>query len=93
ALDELPYDRRVLALGANPGREWESEGVLTYHGGRDSADYRMLLHQLREGQVSRVAFVKPAGASWPLPLYDLALTTAAGCADQAGVQLSLVTPE
>ncbi len=91
--EELPYDRLVLALGAHPEREWESEGVLTYHGGRDSADYRMLLHQLREGQVSRVAFVKPAGASWPLPLYDLALTTAAECADQAGVELSLVTPE
>jgi sulfide:quinone oxidoreductase len=45
--------------------------------------------------VNKVAFVKPAGASWPLPLYDLALLTAADCAahDRSGVALSLITPE
>ena len=50
---------------------------------------------LREGRVRKLAFVKPAGASWPLPLYDLALMTAAECAVQrrVGVELSLVTPE
>lgn len=42
-----------------------------------------------------MAFVKPGGASWPLPLYDLALMTAAECAayDRPAVELSLVTPE
>ena len=59
--DALPYDRLVLALGAHPEREWHSEGVLTYHGGRDGPSFRLLLHQLREGRVSKVAFVKPAG--------------------------------
>jgi sulfide:quinone oxidoreductase len=69
--------------------------VLTYHGRRDGANYELLLHQLLEGQISRVAYVKPAGASWPLPLYDLALMTAAHCAahGRSGVDLSLVTPE
>jgi sulfide:quinone oxidoreductase len=93
--ESLSYDMLVLALGARPQREWHAEGVLTYHGGRDGPNYRMLLHQLREGRVQRVAFVKPAGASWPLPLYDLALMTAADCAahgrPEAG--LSLITPE
>jgi sulfide:quinone oxidoreductase len=93
--EELPYDRLVLALGAHPEREWHSDGVLTYHGGRDGPNYRLLLHQLRQGQVNKLAFVKPAGASWPLPLYDLALMTAAECAahERSEVQLSLVTPE
>jgi sulfide:quinone oxidoreductase len=93
--DELRYDRLVLALGARPEREWQSKQVLTYHGGRNEADYRLLLHQLREGRVDKLAFVKPAGASWPLPLYDLALMTAADCAahDRSEVELSLVTPE
>jgi sulfide:quinone oxidoreductase len=93
--DELAYDTLVLALGAHPKSEWESEDVLTYHGRRDGPSYRMLLHQLREGRVQRVAFVKPAGASWPLPLYDLALMTAADCAahDRAEIELSLITPE
>ena len=93
--DALAYDRLVLAPGAHPAREWHSEGVLTYHGGRDGPRYRSLLHQLREGRVDRLAFVRPAGASWPLPLYDLALMTAADCAahKRSEVELSLVTPE
>jgi sulfide:quinone oxidoreductase len=93
--ESLRYDALVLALGAHPRREWESDGVLTYHGRRDGPNYRKLLHQLREGQVQRVAFVKPGGASWPLPLYDLALMTAADCAahDRPGVELTLITPE
>ena len=100
--DELPYDRLVLALGAHPELgewhsegEWRSETVLTYHGGRDSSNYRLLLHQLREGRVNKLAFVRPAGPSWPLPLYDLALMTAADCAahNRSEVELSLITPE
>jgi sulfide:quinone oxidoreductase len=93
--DELPYGSLVLALGAHPAREWESEGVLTYHGNRDAPQYRLLLHQLREGRFNKLAFVKPGGASWPLPLYDLALMTAAesAAADRSEVELSLITPE
>ena len=93
--DELPYDTLVLALGAHPTREWHSKHVLTYHGGRDGPNFRLLLHQLREGRVDKVAFVKPAGASWPLPLYDLALMTAADSVahNRSGVELSLITPE
>jgi sulfide:quinone oxidoreductase len=93
--ESLSYDMLVLALGAHPHREWHAEGVLTYRGGRDGPNYRMLLHQLREGRVHSVAFVKPTGASWPLPLYDLALMTAADGAahDRPEMELSLITPE
>ena len=92
--EDVPYDMLVLTLGAHPEREWHSPDVLTYHGGRDGPSYRLLLHQLLEGRVNKVAFVKPAGASWPLALYDLALLTAATCAahDRSGVELSLITP-
>lgn len=92
--DELLYDWLVLALGARPTREWRSEGVLTYHGGRDGPNYRLLLHQLREGRVNKLAFVKPPGPSWPLPLYDLALMTADYAThNHSRVDLSLITPE
>jgi sulfide:quinone oxidoreductase len=93
--DVVRYDMLVLALGAHPEREWHSRDVLTYHGGRDGPNYRLLLKQLREGRINKLAFVKPAGPSWPLPLYDLALLTAAKCAanDRSGVELSLITPE
>jgi sulfide:quinone oxidoreductase len=93
--DQLPYDMLVLALGAHAAREWHSDDVLTFHDGRDGPEYRLLLNHLREGRVHKLAFVKPAGASWLLPLYDLALMTAAECAaqDQSDVELSLITPE
>jgi sulfide:quinone oxidoreductase len=92
---ELPYDMLVLAVGARDFAAWRSDGVLTYRDGRDSPGYRLLLRRLRDGQISRVAFVRPAGPTWPLPLYDLALLTSADCAAHGrhGVELSLVTPE
>ena len=93
--DEIHFDKLVLALGAHPEREWDSEGVLTYHDGRDGPQYRLLLHELRDGRINQLAFVKPAGPSWPLPLYDLVLMTAADCAahDRSDAELSLITPE
>jgi sulfide:quinone oxidoreductase len=93
--DALAYDMLVLTIGARAGRQWRSDGVLTYRDGRDGPGYRLLLARLRQGLVNRVAFVKPAGPSWPLPLYDLAFMTAADCAahERSEVELSLVTPE
>jgi sulfide:quinone oxidoreductase len=100
--ERLSYDRLVVALGAHP-EQWLSRSlthrgrsqVLTYAGARDNPDLAQLLDRVRDGSVSKLAFVKPAGASWPLPLYDLALLTAAECAAQrrSEVELSLVTPE
>ena len=90
---ELAYDMLVLALGARPDREWHIDGVLTFRDGRDGPAYRLLLHQLREGRVNKLAFVKPTGPGWPLPLYDLALMTAAAAHHRPEVELSLVTPE
>jgi sulfide:quinone oxidoreductase len=93
--DVLSYDILVIAVGARPDREWGTQDVLTYRDGRDSAGYRLLLHQLHEGRHHRLAFVKPAGPTWPLPLYDLALLTAADLAahGRSEVELALVTPE
>ena len=90
---ELAYDMLVLALGARPEREWHTDGVLTFHDGRDGPAYRLLLHRLREGRIDKLAFVKPTGTSWPLPLYDLALMTAAATRHRRGAVLTLVTPE
>ena len=93
--DRLAYEMLVLAVGARPGRQWNSPDVLTFHDGNDGPDYELLLRRLDEGRVKRVAFVQPAGPSWPLPLYELALMTAARCSARglSGVELSLFTPE
>jgi sulfide:quinone oxidoreductase len=98
----LSYDSLVVALGAHP-EQWLSHPsshrggshVLTYTGARDNPGFAQLLGGVRDGAVNRLAFVKPAGATWPLPLYDLALMTAAECAasGRSDVELTLVTPE
>jgi sulfide:quinone oxidoreductase len=98
----LSYDRLVVALGAHP-EQWLSRSltdrgrsrVLTYSGAPDNPDFAQVMERVRDGRVKKLAFVKPAGASWPLPLYDLALMTAADCAShgRCEVELSLVTPE
>ena len=92
ANDEIPYDTLVLTLGAQS--EWQPAGE-SYCDGHNSETIRLLLHQLVERRISKVAYVKPPGTSWPLPLYDLALKTAAHCAAHGrdGVELTLVTPE
>jgi sulfide:quinone oxidoreductase len=92
--DELPYDYLVLALGARPDGPWYADRMLTYRDGRDAAAYRLLLSSLRRRSVRRLAFVKPAGRTWPLPLYGLALMTAADSVrEQAPIDISFVTPE
>jgi len=98
----LSYDSLVVALGAHP-EQWLSRPsshrggshVLTYTGARDNPGVAQLLEGVKDGAVNRLAFVKPPGPSWPLPLYDLALMTAAESATPASsqVELSLVTPE
>jgi sulfide:quinone oxidoreductase len=94
---ELPYEMLVLAVGARrPERTWPPDGQLTFYDDRDVPAYALLLGHLRTGRVNKVAFVRPAGVSWPLPLYDLALLTAADCASHgrsAQVELNLITPE
>jgi sulfide:quinone oxidoreductase len=91
---ELPYDHLVLALGARPEGCPGTGHVLTYRDGRDAAAYRLLLGRLRERRLRSLAFVKPMGPSWPLPLYGLALMTAADCASAgAPIEITFVTPE
>jgi sulfide:quinone oxidoreductase len=89
----LPYDRLVLATGAHVRQS--SSNALIYRDGRDGPNYRLVLNHLRDARVDRIAFVKPPGTTWPLPLYELALMTAADCAahGRSDVEVSLVTPE
>jgi sulfide:quinone oxidoreductase len=89
----VPYDVLVCALGAEP-RAW-LPGALTFAGPDAVADVRGLLDRLASGAISRVVFAAPPGAAWTLPLYELALLTAAWTAEQGvhEAELSVVTPE
>jgi sulfide:quinone oxidoreductase len=91
--EELGYDVLLLALGALP-RE-AVPGALTFRGPQDSAALAALLDRTTAGEVNRIAFVVPAGASWPLPLYELAILTGEYLAAHGtrGVEIVFVTPE
>jgi sulfide:quinone oxidoreductase len=55
----------------------------------------VLLERATAGNIRRIAFVVPAGISWPLPLYELALQTGTYLDDRGtrGVEIVIVTAE
>ncbi len=90
--EELNFDALVVATGAR--RQAWLPGALTFGGHEDVDAYRVLLDELAAGTVERVLFAVAPGPSWTLPLYELALLTAAWLAERGiiGVELSLATP-
>ena len=90
---ELGYDVLLLALGARP-RDAVS-GALTFRGPQDSAAFAALLEKITAGEARRIAFAVPAGTSWPLPLYELAILTSEYLTAHGtrGVEITLATPE
>jgi sulfide:quinone oxidoreductase len=89
----LSYDVLLVCIGALPVTA--IPGSVTIQGPGYTGRFRAVLRELEEGHVRHVAFAVPPGASWPLPLYELALMTAAHLAerDVSGTRISLVTPE
>jgi sulfide:quinone oxidoreductase len=93
SVGEISYDVLLVAVGAIPTDA--VPGALTFRGPADTERIRGLLEEIAAGAVRRVAFAVPWGAVWSLPIYELALMTAAhlGAHQIQGVELSLVTPE
>jgi sulfide:quinone oxidoreductase len=90
---ELPFDVLLVAIGARAVTA--IPGSVMIQGPGYTGRFRTVLHELVSGEVRHVMFALPPGATWPLPLYELALMTAAHVAEREvpNVQLSLVTPE
>jgi sulfide:quinone oxidoreductase len=90
---ELGYDALLVAVGARAGVALEE--AITIKGPAYTGRFRTLLGQLDEHRIRRIAFAVPPGATWPLPLYELALMTAAHVRERGlrKVELRLVTPE
>lgn len=91
--EEVAYDALVVATGARPTR-W-LEGAVTFAGNPDVDAIKAVLGRIRAGEVEDLVFASPPGASWTLPLYELALLTAAWVADEGitSVRLALATAQ
>jgi sulfide:quinone oxidoreductase len=89
----LSYDLLVIAVGGIP--VVTLPGSLSIGSSGYSARFRSLLRQLEARRIRRLAFAVPSTVSWPLPVYELALMTAAHAAklSLSDIKLSVVTPE
>jgi sulfide:quinone oxidoreductase len=87
------YDALVLALGAR-ARE-AVPGAVTFRGTDDEPEFARVLERASSGRLRQLAFVVPPAVTWPFPLYELALLTAAHLRlhGKGDVELALVTPE
>jgi sulfide:quinone oxidoreductase len=82
----VPYDALLIAVGARPGPGLP--GALHFAGSRDVEALRAALDEL--GPRPRILFATGAGVGWTLPLYELALLTAARHPDAS---VGIATPE
>lgn len=89
----LGYELLLLAIGARA--TVSIPGSVSIQGPGYTSRFRTVLRELEERRVRRVTFAVPSGASWPLPLYELALLTGARVRERGlrKVELRLVTPE
>jgi sulfide:quinone oxidoreductase len=86
------YDALLLALGARP--EPALPGTIAFAGPRDVLAVRQAIEGLDAGRRHTIVFVAPAGVTWTLPLYELALMTARyGREHHLDLRLELVTRE
>ena len=69
------YDALLIAAGARP--DSSVPGAFTFRGPADSGAFAVLLDELEGGGTHRIVFALPGGVGWALPLYELALQTAA----------------
>jgi sulfide:quinone oxidoreductase len=85
----LPFDALAIATGAVSAGSFP--GALDFGESADVKRFKELLARLESGEFRRLAFALPHDLpTWPLPLYELALMTAARV---PAAEIVLVTPE
>jgi sulfide:quinone oxidoreductase len=85
---ELGYDVLLIAIGGHAADA--IHGALTFRGHAEGRAIRRIL----DDPPHSIAFAAPAGAVWPLPLYELALLAAAELRrGAASTTVTLATPE
>ncbi len=88
----VAFDALLVAVGAKAVAAVENATTWWPEGDPDM--YRGLLRDVEEGYARRLVFAIPAGAVWPLPLYELALMTAHDASAMGmSPEITVVTPE
>jgi sulfide:quinone oxidoreductase len=88
----IEYDELVLALGGRISPRYEH--AITIDDRKLDETLHGLIQDIEEGYVASLAFVAPGRMAWPLPLYELALMTAARAYDMnVELETTIVTPE
>jgi sulfide:quinone oxidoreductase len=89
----LAYDALLIAVGGHMSPAYE--GVTTFRDGEADELVHGMIQDIEEGYTKSVAFLIPEGPAYMLPLYELALMTAARAKESGwdDVALVLVTPE
>jgi sulfide:quinone oxidoreductase len=90
--EAIEYDALMLAIGAKPVPHYTH--ALTIDDRRMDETLHGLIQDVEGGYLKSLAFVSPGRMAWPLPLYELALMTAARAYDmQMTLSVTIVTPE
>jgi sulfide:quinone oxidoreductase len=91
--ERIAYDALVVAVGARAHRALPH--AHTFLADVNAEDLHGFVRDLEEGYVHGLAFVAPPKAGWTLPLYELALKTAARARSIGtdGLRLTVVTNE
>ncbi|MGA8336207.1 MAG: hypothetical protein WB761_15785, partial [Solirubrobacteraceae bacterium] len=89
---QLSYDALLFALGARMYDRFEH--ALTVDDARLDELLHGLIQDIEGGYVHRLAFIAPERMGWPLPIYELALMTAARAQDMnIDLSITVATPE
>lgn len=91
--ERLRYDLLVVATGA-PSQE-AVPGAVTFRGALSAGAVENVLDRAARDPELRIVFAAPAGATWSLPLYELALMSAAVLRERgvADPDITVVTAE
>jgi sulfide:quinone oxidoreductase len=90
--EAIDYDVLLIAVGA--AQRTASRHVLAFGGPGTEERMHGLVQDLEAGYVRRIVFVVPTGATWPVPLYELALMSADRAYEMnLDPELTLVTAE
>jgi sulfide:quinone oxidoreductase len=89
---ELPYDALLLAMGARLRARYKH--AVTLDDRILDEQLHGLIQDVEGGYVRSLAFLIPHPMPWPLPVYELALMTAARAEDMnVDLSITIVTPE